>query len=62
MVESANVIAKWQGSDPKLAREYVVLSAHIDHLLTGMSPEQGGDYYADLVLSMLHAGVPRNSD
>jgi hypothetical protein len=27
-VESANVNAKWKGSDPKLAPEYVALSAH----------------------------------
>ena len=43
-VESANVIAKWQGSDPKLAREYVVLSAHIDHLGVG-EPINGDAIY-----------------
>src|SRR5215469_1207084 len=43
-VESANVIAKWQGSDPKLAREYVVLSAHIDHLGIG-EPINGDAVY-----------------
>src|SRR5215469_16525551 len=43
-VESANVIAKWQGSDPKLAREYVVLSAHIDHLGIG-EPINGDAIY-----------------
>jgi Zn-dependent M28 family amino/carboxypeptidase len=44
VVESANVIAKWQGSDPKLAREYVVLSAHIDHLGIG-EPINGDAIY-----------------
>lgn len=34
-VESANVIAKVPGSDPALKGEYVVLSAHIDHLGIG---------------------------
>ena len=43
-VESANVIARWQGSDPKLAREYVVLSAHIDHLGIG-EPINGDAIY-----------------
>jgi hypothetical protein len=31
-VESANVVAKLEGSDPTLKNEYVVLSAHIDAL------------------------------
>jgi Zn-dependent M28 family amino/carboxypeptidase len=43
-VESANVIAQWQGSDPKLAREYVVLSAHVDHLGIG-EPINGDSIY-----------------
>jgi Zn-dependent M28 family amino/carboxypeptidase len=43
-VESANVIARWPGSDPKLAREYVVLSAHIDHLGIG-EPINGDAIY-----------------
>ncbi len=34
-VESANVVAKLPGSDPKLKDEYVVLSAHMDHLGIG---------------------------
>ena len=34
-VESANVIATLPGADPKLKNEYVVLSAHIDHLGIG---------------------------
>lgn len=36
-VQSANVIAKLEGSDPKLKSEYIVLSAHIDHLGVGES-------------------------
>jgi len=28
----ANVIALWEGSDPQLAREYILLGAHFDHL------------------------------
>jgi Zn-dependent M28 family amino/carboxypeptidase len=31
-VESRNVIAKLTGSDPNLANEYIVYSAHLDHL------------------------------
>jgi len=31
-VESANLVAKLPGSDPTLKDEYVVLSAHIDHV------------------------------
>lgn len=34
-LESANVIARLPGTDPKLKDEFVVLSAHIDHLGIG---------------------------
>jgi Zn-dependent M28 family amino/carboxypeptidase len=34
-VTSSNVVAKLPGSDPKLRNEYVILSAHIDHLGIG---------------------------
>src|SRR5213075_1944444 len=34
-VESANLVAKLPGSDPALKNEYVVLSAHIDHVGIG---------------------------
>ncbi len=34
-LESANVIAKFPGCDPKLEDEFVVMSAHIDHLGIG---------------------------
>ena len=43
-VESANVIGKLQGSDPTLKNEYVVLSAHTDHLGIG-TPINGDRIY-----------------
>ncbi len=43
-VESANVVAKIPGSDPALKNEYVVLSAHIDHLGVG-EPINGDRIY-----------------
>jgi Zn-dependent M28 family amino/carboxypeptidase len=39
--KSHNVIAKLDGSDPKLKGEYVIFSAHWDHL--GKHPELSGD-------------------
>ncbi|PYI77821.1 MAG: peptidase M28 [Verrucomicrobia bacterium] len=39
--KSHNVIAKLDGSDPKLKDEYVIFSAHWDHL--GKHPELSGD-------------------
>jgi len=43
-VESANVVAKLPGSDPELKNEYVVLSAHIDHIGIG-EPINGDRIY-----------------
>ncbi|HSY64395.1 MAG TPA: M28 family metallopeptidase [Terriglobales bacterium] len=43
-LESANVIAKLPGNDPELKNEYVVLSAHIDHLGIG-APINGDSIY-----------------
>ena len=43
-VTSANVVAKLPGTDPKLKDEYVVLSAHIDHLGIG-APINGDRIY-----------------
>ena len=43
-VESDNIIAKLPGSDPKLKDEYVLLSAHIDHLGIG-EPINGDKIY-----------------
>ncbi len=43
-VESTNIVAKIAGDDPKLKAEYVVLSAHIDHLGIG-EPINGDRIY-----------------
>jgi Zn-dependent M28 family amino/carboxypeptidase len=43
-VESANLVARLPGSDPALKNEYVVLSAHIDHLGIG-APINGDKIY-----------------
>ena len=40
-VESPNVLGMLRGSDPVLSKEYVVLSAHVDHL--GIGPARDGD-------------------
>ncbi len=40
-LDSFNVAGVIRGSDPKLADEFVVLSAHLDHL--GIGPPVGGD-------------------
>ena|SRR5438477_184148 len=40
-VKSHNVIGKFEGSDPKLKAEYVIYTAHWDHL--GSHPELQGD-------------------
>jgi Zn-dependent M28 family amino/carboxypeptidase len=41
IIDSANVVGKLAGSDPKLAREYVVYTAHWDHF--GIGDPIGGD-------------------
>jgi Zn-dependent M28 family amino/carboxypeptidase len=43
-VASTNVVARLPGTDPKLKDEYVVLSAHIDHLGVG-APVDGDRIY-----------------
>ncbi len=43
-VESDNVVAAYPGSDAKLKKEYVVLSAHIDHVGIG-APIDGDNLY-----------------
>ncbi|HEX3154987.1 MAG TPA: M28 family metallopeptidase, partial [Candidatus Angelobacter sp.] len=43
-VDSANLVAAFPGSDPKLKNEYVVLSAHLDHLGIG-EPINGDRIY-----------------
>lgn len=40
-IDSNNVIAKLEGSDPKLRNEYVIYTAHWDHL--GIGPAVNGD-------------------
>jgi len=43
-IESANLVAKLPGSDPALKNEYVVLSAHLDHIGIG-EPINGDRIY-----------------
>src|SRR4029077_20815648 len=43
-VESANLVGKLPGSDPALKNEFVVLSAHIDHIGIG-APINGDRIY-----------------
>lgn len=43
-VESANIIGKLPGNDPSLKNEYVVISAHIDHIGIG-EPVNGDRIY-----------------
>jgi len=43
-IDSANIVAKLEGSDPALKNEYVVLSAHIDHVGIG-EPVNGDRIY-----------------
>jgi hypothetical protein len=43
-VHSANIVAKLPGSDPQLASQYVILSAHLDHLGIG-EPINGDKIY-----------------
>ena len=43
-IESSNLVAQFPGSDPKLKNEYVVLSAHLDHLGVG-EPINGDRIY-----------------
>jgi Zn-dependent M28 family amino/carboxypeptidase len=40
-IESKNIVAKLEGSDPKLKDEYVIYTAHWDHL--GIGPAVNGD-------------------
>ena len=44
MVESPNVAGELEGSDPALAKEYVIVSAHLDHLGIG-APVNGDKIY-----------------
>ena len=44
-VVSPNIVARLEGSDPKLKSEYVLVSAHLDHLGVG-APIHGSTIYA----------------
>jgi Zn-dependent M28 family amino/carboxypeptidase len=44
-VVSPNIVGELKGSDPKLAREYVLVSAHLDHLGVG-APINGKTIYS----------------
>lgn len=44
-VESSNVVGILEGSDPKLKNEYVVYSAHYDHLGVGEANKNGDNIY-----------------
>jgi hypothetical protein len=44
-VKSENVAGVWRGSDPTLSKEYVVLSAHLDHIGIG-EPINGDKIYS----------------
>jgi Zn-dependent M28 family amino/carboxypeptidase len=52
-VESPNIVAKLAGSDPALKNEYVLLSAHLDHLGVGKSVFAGAIDDASGVASVL---------
>ena len=69
-VESANLVARLPGSDPRLKNEYVVLSAHIDHIGIGepingdklyngaMDNASGSAALLDIAASLKRAPVP----
>jgi Zn-dependent M28 family amino/carboxypeptidase len=44
-VESPNIVAELRGSDPTLAKQYVMVSAHLDHLGVG-APINGKTIYS----------------
>ena len=44
-VESPNIVARLEGSDPTLKSEYVLVSAHLDHLGVG-APINGSSIYS----------------
>ncbi|MFQ5525029.1 MAG: M28 family peptidase [Thermoanaerobaculia bacterium] len=44
-VETANVVATLPGRDPELANEYIVYSAHHDHIGIGKANEEGDEIY-----------------
>ncbi|MES2472000.1 MAG: M28 family metallopeptidase [Pseudomonadota bacterium] len=46
-LESRNIVGLLPGSDPRLKNEYIVLSAHLDHL--GITPPVKGDKTGDTI-------------
>ena len=44
-VRAKNVVGMVEGTDPRLKEEYVVLSAHYDHIGTGSSPNPNDSIY-----------------
>ena len=44
--EVPNVVARLPGADPELAREYVVLTAHYDHVGVGPPDDRGDSIYS----------------
>src|SRR5258705_344116 len=44
-INSHNVVAKLEGSDPKLKDEYVIYTAHWDHLGIGLPNDKGDKIY-----------------
>ena len=44
-IDSNNVVGKLEGSDPKLKDEYVIYTAHWDHLGIGLPNEKGDKIY-----------------
>ena len=52
-VESPNIVARLEGSDPALRKEFVLLSAHLDHLGVGKSVFAGAMDDASGVASVL---------
>jgi Peptidase family M28 len=72
-VESSNLVAQLTGSDPKLKNEYVVLSAHLDHIGIGepvngdriyngaMDNAAGSAVLLDVIASLKKAKKPKRS-
>jgi Zn-dependent M28 family amino/carboxypeptidase len=44
-LDSNNVVGVWEGSDPKLKDEYVIYTAHWDHLGIGIPNDKGDTIY-----------------
>jgi hypothetical protein len=60
-VESPNVAAVLRGSDPRLKDEYVVLSAHLDHIGLEPAGEEGGEPPSDTIRDSIYNGAYDNA-